>query len=69
MPVTTPVALMVATLGVTLDHTPPVVVLDKVVVLPTHAVKVPLIGEMVGNALIVTVALTESTQPFALVTV
>ena len=60
---------MVAILVLTDFHTPPVVVLDKVVVLPTHAVKVSLIGEMVGNALMVTVALTESTQPLPLVTV
>ena len=60
---------MVAKLGEIDFQIPPVVVFDNVVVLPTHAVKVPLIGAITGNALMFTVALTESTQPLAFVTV
>ena len=49
------------------DHTPPVVVLAKVVVAPSHTDVVPVIAATVGNALIVTVVVTALVQPLAFV--
>jgi hypothetical protein len=67
-PVTTPVdALTVAVAVFAVDHTPPVVVLANVVVAPAHTEVVPVIAATVGNALIVTVVVTERTHPFELV--
>jgi hypothetical protein len=52
-PVTTPVPEIVATVGVPLIHTPPVVALASVVVLPVHTVKVPVMGNGLGLTLTV----------------
>ena len=68
-PVTTPPALIVATAPLDELHTPPAVASDKVVVLPTHTVVVPVIAATTGSALTVTVAVTAVTQPAPLVTV
>ena len=68
-PVTTPLALTVAT-AVLLDvHTPKAVALVKVVVEPAHTVVDPVIDATTGNALIVTVVVTELIQPEPFVTV
>jgi hypothetical protein len=70
MPVITPVlALMVATDGVPELYVPPVVVLEKVVVLPTQTVFVPVKAATVGNAFTVTTLVTVVEQPFASVTI
>ena len=67
-PVTTPVLEFTVAVAVLLElHTPPDVVLASVVVLPTHTDVVPVIAATTGNALIVTVAVTELVQPFAFV--
>ena len=67
-PVTTPVdALTVAVAVLDEVQTPPVVTSAKVVVAPTHTEVVPVIAATVGNALIVTVVVTELTHPLALV--
>ena len=66
-PVTTPVELTVAVAVLADDHTPPVVVLESVVVAPSHTDVVPVIDATTGNALIVTVVVTELVHPFALV--
>jgi hypothetical protein len=59
-PVITPVLeLTVATDGVPELYVPPVVVLEKVVVLPTQTVFVPVKAVTVGNALTVTVRVAE----------
>ncbi len=69
-PVTTPVeALIVATPVLTDFQTPPLVVLDKVVVLATQTLVVPVIAAITGKAFTVTVVLTESTQPLPFITV
>ncbi len=68
-PVTTPVALTVATPVLTDFQTPPVVVLDNVVVLATQIVVPPVIAAITGNAFTVIVVDTESTQPLTFVTV
>jgi hypothetical protein len=67
--VITPVlALMVATDGVPELYVPPVVVLEKVVVLPTQTVFVPVKAATVGKAFTVTTLVTVVEQPFASVT-
>jgi hypothetical protein len=66
-PVTTPLASIVAVAVLALDHTPPVVALDNVVVEPAHTDVVPVIAATVGNALIVTVVVTALVQPLAFV--
>jgi hypothetical protein len=60
--------LIVATDGVPELYVPPVVVLEKVVVLPTQTVFVPVKAATVGNALTVTTLVTVVEQPFAFVT-
>jgi hypothetical protein len=67
-PVTTPVDALTVAVAVLEDvQTPPAVTSDKVVVEPAHTEVVPVIAATVGNALIVTVVVTELTHPFALV--
>ena len=67
-PVTTPVEALTVAVAVLDDvQTPPAVTSDKVVVEPSHTEVVPVIAATVGNALIVTVVVTELTHPFALV--
>ena len=67
-PVTTPVdEFTVAVAVLADDQTPPVVVLAKVVVAPSHTDVVPVMAATVGNALIVTVVVTALVQPLALV--
>ena len=67
-PVTTPVDALTVAVAVLDDvQTPPAVTSDKVVVEPSHTEVVPVIAATVGNALIVTVVVTELTHPFALV--
>ncbi len=57
-PVITPVpAPTVATALLPLTHEPPVVILPKVIVAPTHTGIEPVIAD--GNGLIVTIAVTE----------
>ena len=68
-PVTNPLLFTVATAGVALVQTPPEVALDNCVVLPIQAVNDPVIAFTTGKALMVTVAVCEAVQPFALVTV
>ena len=63
--VTTPLAFMLATKLLLLLHTPPVVVLVNRVVLFRHTVVVPVMGETVGNAFTVTIAVLE--QPLLFV--
>lgn len=65
-PVTTPVEELIVATAVLLDvHTPPVVVLDNVVVDPEHTAVVPVI-ETEGSVVMVIVALSELV-PHALV--
>ena len=67
-PVTTPVDALTVAVAVLEDvQTPPAVTSDKVVVAPSHTEVVPVIAATVGNALIVTVVVTELTHPFELV--
>ena len=67
-PVTTPVDASTVAVAVLDDvQTPPSVTSDKVVVAPSHTEVVPVIAATVGNALIVTVVVTELTHPFELV--
>ena len=47
-PVTTPAALTVAVAVFAVDHTPPGVALDNVVVAPSHKVVVPVIAATTG---------------------
>ena len=55
-PVTSPVIeFTVATVASSLVHTPPDVVLVKIVVDPTHALFVPPMAASVGNALTLTI--------------
>ena len=70
-PVITPVeASTVALAGVPLDHTPPEVVLEKVVVSPTQTVWIPvMVFGAAGKALTVTVRVAVLIQPLPLVTV
>ena len=53
VPVTTPEVPIVATPGLLLAHTPPVVASLSVVVLPIHVVRVPVIVASKGNGLTV----------------
>ena len=67
-PVTTPVDALTVAVAVLEDvQTPPAVTSDKVVVAPSHTEVVPVIAATVGNALIVTVVVTELTHPVELV--
>jgi hypothetical protein len=67
-PVITPVPELTVAIAVFDElHTPPVVELDSVVVDATQTEVIPVIGATTGNALIVTVAVTELVQPFAFV--
>ena len=67
-PVTTPVDALTVAVAVLDDvQTPPAVTSDKVVVAPSHTEVVPVIAATAGNALIVTVVVTELTHPFELV--
>ena len=67
-PVTNPVDALTVAVAVLDDvQTPPAVTSDKVVVAPAHTEVVPVIAATVGNALIVTVVVTELTHPFELV--
>jgi len=70
-PVTTPVEELIVATAVLLDvQTPPVVVLDNVVVDPEHTAVVPVIEATVGNVVTVTaVAALVDEQPSAFVTV
>lgn len=70
-PVTTPVEELIVATAVLLDvHTPPVVVLDNVVVDPAHTAVVPVIDATVGNAVTVTaVAALVVEHPVEFVTV
>ena len=68
-PVTTPLLLTVATAVLLLLHTPPTVALLKVVVDPTHALAVPVIGLTVGYAYTVNTCVTVVLQPLLPVTV
>ena len=64
-PVTAPVIeFTVAVEGALLVHTPPDVVLVKVVVDPIHALAVPLIAASVGNAFTLTTACALDVHPF-----
>ena len=62
-PVTKPPALIVATAGVALDHTPLAVTSANCVVNPIHAVDVPVIAATVGSAFTVTVRVAVFEQP------
>ena len=53
-PVTTPLPLIVAIAGLVLDHTPPGVASDKLMVLPTHTLEGPVIADTVGTEFTVT---------------
>ena len=66
-PVTTPFASIVAVAVFALDHTPPAVVLDNVVVEPAQTDVVPVIEATTGKLLIVTVVVTELVHPLELV--
>jgi hypothetical protein len=55
MPVTTPLAAIVATEGLLLDHVPPAVVLARVIVASTQTVVGPVMAFTVGFAFTVTV--------------
>ena len=67
-PVTTPVDALTVAVAVLDDvQTPPDVTSAKAVVAPSHTEVVPVIAATVGNALIVTVVVTELTHPFELV--
>ena len=69
-PATAPVIeFTVATAALDVVHTPPDVVLVKIVAEPIHAFVVPAIAASVGNAFTVTDACELLTQPLALVTV
>jgi len=70
-PVTTPVEELIVATAVLLDvQTPPVVVLDNVVVDPEHTAVVPVIDATVGNAVTVTaVAALVVEHPVEFVTV
>ncbi len=68
-PVATPDPFMVATAVLLLLHTPPGVTSAKAVVLLTHTLKVPVMGETTGNGFTVTSAVTKAVQPLPLVTV
>ena len=63
-PVTTPEALMVA-FPLELDHVPPEVAFDKLVVAPAQTVVVPVIVPALGRAFTVTVAIVVLLQPLA----
>ena len=65
MPVTTPVALTLATAELELVQTPPGVVLESVMLEPTQPFVVPLIAPTVGEAFTVTDAVEADEQPFA----
>ena len=62
---TTPLELIVATLGEALLQIPPVVVLNKLVVRPTQTDVIPVIGFTVGNGLTIT-AVVVALQPVVL---
>ncbi len=67
-PVTNPVDALTVAVAVLDDvQTPPDVTSAKAVVAPSHTEVVPVIAATVGNALIVTVVVTELTHPFELV--
>jgi hypothetical protein len=68
-PVTTPELFIVAFVGSLLDQVPPLVALDKVVVLPAQTFVVPVIGPTVGAALTVISFVTVVEQPAPFVTV
>lgn len=72
-PVTTPVEELIVATAVLLDvHTPPVVVLDNVVVDPEHTDVVPVIDATTGKAVTVTVVaelVVEHPSAFVTVTV
>jgi hypothetical protein len=61
--------LTVAAETLLLTHTPPVVVLERVVVVLAQSVKVPAIDGTIGKGLTVTVTDTTVEQPKPLVTV
>ena len=64
-PVTAPVIeFTVATAALDVVHTPPAVVLVKIVEDPIHALVVPPIAASVGNAFTFTVACAFAVQPF-----
>ena len=68
-PVTTPVALTVATDAFELVHVGFELVVPKVVVVPTHKSVVPVIPDAIGNGFTVTaVAEDDAEHPFASVT-
>ena len=68
-PVTVPVlASTVAIEASLLLHTPPVVVLLSVLVVPLHIVVVPVIAPMVGTDKTVSIAVAVSAQPNTLLT-
>jgi hypothetical protein len=65
IPVTTPVALMVATDVLLLNHVPPLVALESVVVAPIHSWVVPVIALTDGAGLIVTfIVVLAVVEPF-----
>ena len=69
-PVTTPVALTVATAVFELDHVGFKLVVPKTVVVPTHKAVDPKIAVVVGNGFtVIVVAVDVAEQPFASVTV
>jgi hypothetical protein len=65
MPVTTPVALTLATAGLEVVQTPPAVVLESVIVEPTQPFVTPVIAPTVGKAFTVTGEVEADEQPFA----
>ncbi len=60
-PLTTPALLIVAAVGLVLLHTPPVLVVLSVVVLPTHTCGVPVMA--LGSALTVIVVVVIQPVP------
>ena len=68
-PLTIPPASIVAIAGVRLDHTPPNVAFDKVVVLPSHTDNVPVIAATLGLGFTVTCTVTVVLHPKPFVTV
>ena len=69
IPLTVPELLTVAMVALLLLHTPPVVVLDKVVVDPTQTLFEPVMAATDGNPFIVTTVVTADEQLSLLVIV
>ena len=70
IPVTRPEKVsIVATGGVLLDHVPPFTVFDKVVVVPAHSCRIPLIGAGSGSTVITVVVIQVNGEVYVTVAV